>query len=45
MKIKVNLDADLSLKKTLELCNMIIVFRSIFHEGSKYYTQVFLDEC
>ena len=27
------------------LYNMIIVFRSIFHEGNKYYPQNFLGEC
>ena len=29
----------------LELRNMIIVLRSVFQEGNKYYPQVFLDEC
>ena len=41
MKIKLNSDKYLSLKKTLELHNMIIV---VFHEGNKYYRQVFSDE-
>ena len=45
MKIKFNSDGDLPLRKTLELYNMVIVVRSIFHEGSKHYPQVFLDEC
>ena len=45
MKIKFNSDDDLPLKKTLELYNMIIIVRSVFHEGNKYYPQVFLDEC
>ena len=43
LKIKFNLDDDLPLNKTLKLFNMIIVVRSVFHEGSKYYP-VFLDE-
>ena len=43
MKIKFNFDDDLPLNKTLKLFNMIIVVRSVFHEGSKYYS-VFLDE-
>ena len=42
MKIKFNSDKYLPLKKTLELLNMIIV---VFHEGNKYYAQVFSDEC
>ena len=33
MKIKFKLDDD----------NMIIVVRSVFHEGNKYYHKVFLD--
>ena len=45
MNIKFNSDADLPQKKTLELCNMIIVLRSDFHEGNKYHPQAFLDEC
>ena len=35
MKIKSNSDDDLSLNKTLELHNMIIVVRSVFHENTK----------
>ena len=31
MKIKFNSDDDLPLNKTLELYNMIIVLRSVFH--------------
>ena len=46
MKIKFNSDDDdLPLNKMSELCNMIIVVTSVFHEGNKYYQQVFLDEC
>ena len=30
------------LKKMLKLRNMIIVVRSVFHEGNKNYLQVFL---
>ena len=44
MKIKFNSNGDLPLTKTLEFYNMIIVVRSVFHEGKKYYPQVFLDE-
>ena len=45
IKIKFNLDNDLSLKKKiLELYNMIIIVRSVFQGNNKYYRQVFLDE-
>ena len=37
MKIKFDSDDDLLLWKTLDLCNMIIAARSVFHEGFKYY--------
>ena len=45
MEIKFDSDDDLPLKKKLELCSMVIVVKSVFHEGSKCYAQVFLDEC
>ena len=45
MKIKFNSDDDLPLKKYLKFCIMVIVARSVFHEGNKYYSQIFLDEC
>ena len=44
MEIKFSSDDNLPLKKTLELYNMIIAVRSVFHEGNKYYPQPFLDE-
>ena len=44
-KIKFNSDDDLPLTKTLRLYNMIVVVRSVFRDGNKYYSQVFLDEC
>ena len=32
--------------KNIKLYNMVIVVRSVFHDGNKYYyPQVFLDEC
>ena len=37
MKIKFNLHNNLSLTKTLKLYNTVIVLRSVFHKGSKYY--------
>ena len=41
VKIKFNLDDDLPLNKKLELDNMIIVVRVVFHEDSIYYPYVF----
>ena len=43
-KIKCNSDYKLSLNKTIEIYSMIIVARAVFHENSKYYPQVSLDE-
>ena len=45
MKIKFNSNDYLSLKKPLELCNMVINVRSVFHEDNKYYPQVLIDKC
>ena len=45
MKIKLNLDDELPLNKTIEIPTMTIVVRAVFHENNKYYPQVFLDEC
>ena len=44
-KILFNWDNDLSLKKILELHNLVIVVKSVFHQNNKYYLKVFLDEC
>ena len=44
MKIKFNSENDLLPNETLKLCNLIIVVRSISHEGNKYCAQVFLEE-
>ena len=43
--MKFHLDNELTLNKTIEIPNMIIVVRAAFHENNKYYPQVFLDEC
>ena len=40
-KIKFNSDDDLLLNKTPKLCNMVVVVRSVFHEGNKYYLHFF----
>ena len=45
LKIKLNSDDDLRIKKTQKLYKMVKVVRSVFHEGSKHYPQVFLDKC
>ena len=29
----------------MEIYNVTIVVRSVFHENNKYHPQVFLDEC
>ena len=44
MKIKLNSDDNLPLKAS-EFYNMIILVRSVFHEGNSYYSQAFLGEC
>ena len=36
MKTKSYSDGDLPLKKTLQLYSLIIVVRSVFHEGNNY---------
>ena len=45
MKNKFDLDDGFTLKKALGLNNMIIVIRSVFNKGNKYYSQVFIDKC
>ena len=45
MKIKFNSDDDLPSQKILELCEIIIVLRSVFHEDNWYYSYIFLDKC
>ena len=45
MKIKFNSDDELPLNKTIDTPTMTVVVRAIFLENSKYYPQVFLDEC
>ena len=37
IKVKFNSDDDLPLKKVLKLYNMVIVVRSTFHKGNRYY--------
>ena len=45
MKIQFNLDDDVPLNKTIEIHNVIIAVRAIFHENNKYCLQISLDDC
>ena len=45
MNIKFNSHDNLALNRILKLYNLTIIVRSVFQEDSKYYSQVFLDEC
>ena len=45
MKIKFGSDYNLPLNKILQVHNLTIGVRSVFQEDSKYYLQIFLDEC
>lgn len=45
LKKKINSNDDLPLKERLDLYHIKVVVRSIVHEGNKYYSRVFLDEC
>ena len=40
-KFKFNSDDDLPLNRNLKFRNMIILAKSLFHKGNKYYPQVF----
>ena len=45
MKIKFNLDDDLSLNNQLNFFNLTIIVKTVFEEDGKYYPQIFLDKC
>ena len=45
MKIKFDTDGDLPLNKQIKFPTMTIVVRSGFEDESKYYPQVYMDEC
>ena len=45
MKIEFDTDDDLPLNKPLKFSSMTIIFGSIFEEDSKYFPQIYLDEC
>ena len=38
-------ESILEFNKMIEISSMIIVVRAVFYKNSKYYPQVFLDEC
>ena len=44
IKIKFNSDEHLPLSKTLEIYKIVIIIRSVFHEGNKYSPEAFSDE-
>ena len=45
--IKIEFDSDnkFPLNKTIEIRNMIITVRAVFHKNNKYHPQIFLNEC
>ena len=45
MKIRFNSYDELPINKTRKTPTMKIVVRAAFHENSKYYPQVFIDQC
>ena len=45
MKIKFDWDDDLPVNKMIEIHDVTIVVRAVFHEDKKSYPQAFLDEC
>ena len=44
IKIRFYSDDDLTLKKLLDLYVVIIVIRSVFYDGDKYFSQVSLND-
>ena len=45
MKIKFNSDDDIPLNKQLYFPTMTVIIRNVFEKDSKYYPQVYLDDC
>ena len=45
IKIKFNSDNNLPLDKPLKLHLLAIIVRRVFEEDSKFYSQLYLDEC
>ena len=44
-KIKFDTDDNLPLNKPLNFCLLTIIVRCIFEEDSKFYLQLYLDQC
>ena len=44
-RIAVNTDDDVPLNKPLKFPTLTIIIRSVFQEGEKLYSQMYLDEC
>ena len=45
MKIKFNTNDNLPLNKLLKLHLLTMIVRCVFEEGSKFYLQIYLDDC
>ena len=45
MKIKFDSDNNLPLNKVLKFHVLTIIIRNVFEKYSKYYPQIFLDDC
>ena len=45
MKIKFNPEDEIPLSKQLNIPNITVIIRNIFEKDSKYYPQMFIDEC
>ena len=45
MKIKFDSNDNLPLNKILKFRALTIIIRNIFEKDSKYYPQIFLDDC
>ena len=43
-KIKFDSDDEFPLNEMINIPSMIVVVRAVFHENTKFYPQVFLDE-
>ena len=45
MKIKFNSDDDIPLNKQLYFSTITVTIGNVFEKDSKYYPQVYLDDC
>ena len=44
-RIEINTDDDLPLNKSLKFSTLTIIIRCVIQEGTKLYSQIYLDEC